>query len=330
MWIQGIRYDPSVDIAVRDQSVHLPDSTRNALRHQILALQICNRALYGSVVELPGFTALAAGLRRRVPFNLLGKLPSPRALICSSGGLSGHPFPARSLSGPARRFHSRARRRTECPDNSSAAPQQGSSASASSSATRVSGIGSAYGPTQIMTGYPSAWITRAGLVLVLLCTLAPEAAGSSIATRSSDCRPRQLASLSESSARRVPVAAATTFGTLLGKFRGCLDAHSCDIFGVAAKMPDSNLEADLFLPEARRRQFYRPPRTVLADCLHERPAAFRAATTLLTLSWGDREEAVAHGGAWLPRPLFPGRRRLHVVSRDSRRGHLAATRVPHT
>lgn len=28
-----------------------------------------------------------------------------------------------------------------------------------------------------MTGYPSAWITRAGLVLVLLCTLAPETAG---------------------------------------------------------------------------------------------------------------------------------------------------------
>ncbi|KAG0419361.1 hypothetical protein HPB47_004169, partial [Ixodes persulcatus] len=30
-------------------------SPRNALCYQILALQICNRALYGSAVELPGF-----------------------------------------------------------------------------------------------------------------------------------------------------------------------------------------------------------------------------------------------------------------------------------
>ncbi|KAM7287247.1 hypothetical protein ISCGN_030939 [Ixodes scapularis] len=34
----------------------MPDSPRNALCYQILAFQICDRALYGSVIELPGFT----------------------------------------------------------------------------------------------------------------------------------------------------------------------------------------------------------------------------------------------------------------------------------
>ncbi|KAG0428826.1 hypothetical protein HPB47_024214, partial [Ixodes persulcatus] len=49
-------------------------SPRNALRYQILALQICDRALYGSVVELPGFVVLdprRVGEARRTGLPLL-------------------------------------------------------------------------------------------------------------------------------------------------------------------------------------------------------------------------------------------------------------------
>ncbi|KAG0427666.1 hypothetical protein HPB47_025295, partial [Ixodes persulcatus] len=60
-------------------------SPRNALCYQILALQICDRALYGSVIELPGFTPYESAemmedpVRDLYPFSDDG--PATRAFL---------------------------------------------------------------------------------------------------------------------------------------------------------------------------------------------------------------------------------------------------------
>ncbi|KAM7311645.1 hypothetical protein ISCGN_008552 [Ixodes scapularis] len=58
-WVAGPRRCKSCALTSRFPEKWLFD----ALCYQILALQICDRALYGSVVELPGFVSIEEAMK---------------------------------------------------------------------------------------------------------------------------------------------------------------------------------------------------------------------------------------------------------------------------